>query len=73
MNYYSTYIYATFLFASKAFDRLNYWLIFEKLFKKNVSLSHEEILHTKIIFHKILSILGINTNLKKKFVLGQLV
>ena len=35
------------------------------------TLTHEgpsiEILHTKIIFHKIPSILGIHMNLKKKF------
>ena len=31
-----TTIYVTFLDASKAFDRLNYWLLFDKLIKKNI-------------------------------------
>ena len=31
-----TTVYVTFLDASKAFDRLNYWLLFDKLIKKNI-------------------------------------
>ena len=31
-----TTVYVTFLDASKAFDRLNYWLLFDKLIKKRV-------------------------------------
>ena len=31
-----TTVYVTFLYASKAFDRLNYWLLFDKLIKKHV-------------------------------------
>ena len=31
-----TTVYVTFLDASKAFDRLNYWLLFNKLIKKNI-------------------------------------
>ena len=31
-----TTVYVTFLDASKAFDRLNYWLLFDKLVKKHV-------------------------------------
>ena len=33
-----TTVYVTFLDASKAFDRLNYWLLFDKLVKKHVPL-----------------------------------
>ena len=33
-----TTVYVTFLDASKAFDRLNYWLLFDKLLKKHVPL-----------------------------------
>ena len=33
-----TTVYVTFLEASKAFDRLNYWLMFDKLLKKHVPL-----------------------------------
>ena len=33
-----TTVYVTFLDASKAFDRLNYWLLFDKLIKKHVPL-----------------------------------
>ena len=33
-----TTVFVTFLDASKAFDRLNYWLLFEKLIKKQVTL-----------------------------------
>ena len=33
-----TTVYVTFLDASKAFDRLNYWLLFDKLIKKRVPL-----------------------------------
>ena len=33
-----TIVYVTFLDASKAFDRLNYWLLFDKLIKKHVPL-----------------------------------
>ena len=32
-----TTVYVTFLDASKAFDRLNYWLLFDKLIKKNIT------------------------------------
>ena len=32
----STTVYVTFLDASRAFDRLNYWLLFDKLIKKHV-------------------------------------
>ena len=34
----STTVYVTFLDASKAIDRLNYWLLFHKLIKKHVPL-----------------------------------
>ena len=33
-----TTVYVTFLDAIKAFDRLNYWLLFDKLIKKHVPL-----------------------------------
>ena len=33
-----TTVFVTFLDASKAFDRLSYWLLFDKLVKKHVSL-----------------------------------
>ena len=33
-----TTVYVTFLDASKAFDRLNYWLLFDKLIRKHVPL-----------------------------------
>ena len=35
-----TTVYVTFLDASKAFDRLNYWLLFDKLIKKRFSGIH---------------------------------
>ena len=32
----STYVYVTFLVASKAFDRINHWLLFDKLLKREM-------------------------------------
>ena len=37
-HYTTATVYVTFLDASKAFDRLNYWLLFDKLIKKHVPL-----------------------------------